>query len=90
MGFCYTHTSVYRDIIEIYNFFYFYHVSGIHKQKLSVTYLSRPPFSNSWADIFRTGVAAPDPELVGLFVVDDVSCTMPWGAEWDSSQESTM
>lgn len=25
-----------------------------------------PPFSNSWAEILRTGVPEPDPELLGL------------------------
>lgn len=50
----------------------------------------RPPRSNSWAEIFRTGVVAPEPLREGGWCVGDAnSIDEEVGVAWDTNQEST-
>lgn len=50
----------------------------------------RPPLSNSWAEILRTGVVAPEPPLDWLCVGDESSTLDEAGVACDTSQESTI
>lgn len=52
--------------------------------------LRRPPLSNSWAEILRTGVVAPEPPRDWLLCVGEASSTLEEaGVAWDTNQEST-
>jgi hypothetical protein len=51
--------------------------------------LRRPPLSNSWADIFLTGVVAPDPALDWLCVGDASSTLDDVGVACETNHEST-
>ena len=42
----------------------------------------RPPFSNSWAEIFRTGVPDPDPELERVEESSLTEYRLIWNQVW--------